>query len=69
MSRTLFVANLPPRINVSELEQLLKPYGRIESLTLKSEKQQAFIKIATRDEAEAVYENMNGKTEGTCIIV
>lgn len=49
---------------IEGLQELLKPFGRIESVTMKPEKSQAFVKIATRKEAEQIVTNLHGKKDG-----
>jgi hypothetical protein len=65
MSRTLYFQDVPSSFNSRSLKQLIeKDYGRVESCRFNPSKQNAFLKIATRKEAEEIKQGMNGERLG-----
>jgi hypothetical protein len=64
MSRTLYFQDVPSSYNSRSLKQLVDDIGRVESCRVNQSKQNAFLKIATRQEAELIKQRMNGERLG-----
>lgn len=60
LSRTIFISDVAPSMNACALRELLELHARIETVRLNSSKGQAFVKIATRKEAENVKNILTG---------
>jgi RNA recognition motif-containing protein len=63
-SRTLYFQDVPSHFTSASLRQRIEGFGRVESCRVNPVKQNAFLKIATRKEAEVVRERMNGERLG-----
>ncbi|KAJ3320448.1 hypothetical protein HDV06_005271 [Boothiomyces sp. JEL0866] len=53
-SRTLYISEVPPSVNQTQLQQILERVGRVETIRVNSNKKNSFVKIATRKEAEMI---------------
>ena len=60
LSRTIFISDVAPSMNAVALRELLELHARIETVRLNTGKGQAFVKIATRQEAEQVKQILTG---------
>ncbi|GME84263.1 unnamed protein product [Ambrosiozyma monospora] len=53
-SRTIFIGGVPHSMTEHELTQQLRPFAEVQSVILNSERKHAFVKVYSRQEAEAV---------------
>ncbi|KAJ3252970.1 hypothetical protein HK103_001069, partial [Boothiomyces macroporosus] len=54
LSRTLYISEVPQSVSQTQLQQILERVGRVETIRVNSNKKNAFVKIATRKEAEMI---------------
>lgn len=63
-SRTLFIGGVPPNMNENQMVDVFAPFASVQSVVFNKEKKHAFVKVATRKEAEISkekFEELNRK--------
>ena len=78
LSRTLFVGGFPIGTSLDKLQELFASEGRVEQMMMNQGRYNAFVKVATRHEAELIKERFKGfkldggtlkvKKQGNCIL-
>lgn len=76
MAKRLFIGNLPYSVTAAQLEELFSKSGKVESVSLITDKSSgqpkgfAFVEMATEEEKERAVKEFNGyNLEGRAIVV